>query len=131
MAQRGGQSERPPSDAEKPCVTCGRRITWRRKWARDWAQVKYCSDACRRGVDGQGKALEQAILDLLQARSRGASICPSEAARTVGGEGWRDLMEPARRAARRLVASGVVVITQGGRIVDPSTARGPIRVRFP
>ncbi|CAN5137476.1 hypothetical protein BH11ACT3_BH11ACT3_08460 [soil metagenome] len=38
-------------------------------------------------------------------------------------------MEPARRAARRLVASGDVVITQRGIVVDPSTARGPIRIR--
>jgi hypothetical protein len=38
-------------------------------------------------------------------------------------------MEQARQAARRLVAAGVAVITQGGRVVDPSTAKGPIRVR--
>jgi hypothetical protein len=38
-------------------------------------------------------------------------------------------MEPARRAARRLVAAGTLEITQGGRVVDPSTARGPIRLR--
>lgn len=33
----------------KTCIQCGRPFTWRRKWARDWEQVKYCSDACRRG----------------------------------------------------------------------------------
>jgi hypothetical protein len=38
-------------------------------------------------------------------------------------------MEPARAAARRLVADGEVEITQRGRVVDPSTARGPIRIR--
>ena len=37
-------------------------------------------------------------------------------------------MEPARRAAARLVAAGDVVVTQGGKVVDPSTAKGPIRV---
>jgi hypothetical protein len=47
----------------------------------------------------------------------------------VGGDGWRELMEPARRAARRLVATGSVQITQQGRVMDPSTARGPIRIR--
>ena len=55
---------------------------------------------------------------------------PSEAARAVGGEDWRPLMEPTRRAARRLVAAGDLVITQGGRVVDPSTAKGPIRLRL-
>jgi len=42
---------------------------------------------------------------------------------------WRALMEPARRAVRRLVAAGEVEITQGGRVVDPSTAKGQIWVR--
>jgi hypothetical protein len=32
----------------KPCVECGRKMTWRKKWERDWEQVKYCSDACRK-----------------------------------------------------------------------------------
>jgi hypothetical protein len=39
------------------------------------------------------------------------------------------LMEPARMAARRLVERGEVQITQGGRVVDPSHAKGPIRIR--
>jgi hypothetical protein len=34
---------------QKICAHCGRPFTWRRKWARDWEQVKYCSDACRQG----------------------------------------------------------------------------------
>lgn len=33
----------------KTCAHCGRPFAWRRRWARDWEQVKYCSDACRRG----------------------------------------------------------------------------------
>lgn len=79
-----------------------------------------------------GKRLEAAILDLLAERASTATICPSEAARAVGGAdevAWRGLMEPARAAARRLVARGDVVITQGGTVVDPDTVRGPIRVR--
>ncbi len=73
--------------------------------------------------------LSETILSLLAARADGATICPSEAARAVGSDDWRDLMEPARRAARRLVAAGAVEITQGGEVVDPSTATGPIRIR--
>lgn len=76
------------------------------------------------------RALEQAILELLRARSRGATLCPSEAARAVNPEDWQKLMDPARRAARRLVAQGRLEITQGGRVVDPSTAKGPIRLRL-
>lgn len=33
---------------EKPCACCGLPFAWRRKWARDWAQVRYCSERCRR-----------------------------------------------------------------------------------
>ena len=32
----------------KTCACCGRPFTWRKKWARDWDAVRYCSDACRR-----------------------------------------------------------------------------------
>lgn len=115
--------------ASKVCVTCGREIVWRKKWERDWDGVKYCSTACRRGLGEVDAALERAIVELLGRVKAGGTICPSEAARAVDAEGWRELMEPARRAARRLVVRGLVEITQGGRPVDPSTARGPIRVR--
>jgi hypothetical protein len=33
----------------KMCVTCGRPFAWRKKWARDWDNVKFCSDRCRIG----------------------------------------------------------------------------------
>jgi hypothetical protein len=105
-------------------------MTRRRRWEKNWADIKYCSARCRRaGVDATDQALEAAILGLLAARTAGASICPSEAARAVGGDDWRGLLERARAAARRLTARGRVEITQGGRPVDASTARGPIRVR--
>lgn len=128
--QRGG-ADAAASVAEKTCASCGRRIEWRAKWSRDWHSVRYCSDACRAGgVHPVDRELEDGIRSLLDRRAATASICPSEAARLVGGDdGWRELMEPARRAARRLVASGEVEITQSGRVVDPSSAKGPIRIR--
>lgn len=33
---------------QKLCAVCGRPFRWRRKWARVWEDVKYCSEACRR-----------------------------------------------------------------------------------
>ncbi len=121
------------------CATCGRTIEWRKKWERDWDNVKFCSDACRKHKPGaRDAALEAAILRLLHERGAGKTICPSEAARTVAGDGklsgdrvaWEPLMEPARAAARRLVAAGSIVITQGGHTVDASTAKGAIRLRL-
>ena len=120
-----------PETLVRFCDVCGRRIEWRRKWARDWENVRYCSRACRgRKLTTTDRRLEEVILELLRARGRGESICPSEAARATGGDDWTGLMEPARQAARRLAARDVVEITQRGRVVDGSTARGPVRVRL-
>ncbi|MGR3541927.1 MAG: DUF2256 domain-containing protein [Hasllibacter sp.] len=32
----------------KDCAACGRPFAWRRKWARVWDEVRYCSERCRR-----------------------------------------------------------------------------------
>jgi hypothetical protein len=48
----------------------------------------------------------------------------------VGGNNWRELMEPAREAARLLARAGEVQITQRGAVLDPDAVlRGPIRIR--
>jgi hypothetical protein len=83
------------------------------------------------GVDDVGARLEWAIGALLDDRRAGATICPSEAARAVDPEGWRELMPAARAAAGRLAAAGQVEVTQRGEVVDVATARGPVRVRRP
>lgn len=33
---------------EKICMACGRPFSWRKKWEKNWADVKYCSDRCRK-----------------------------------------------------------------------------------
>lgn len=35
----------------KTCAGCGLPFAWRKKWARDWEEVRFCSERCR------GKAL--------------------------------------------------------------------------
>jgi hypothetical protein len=73
---------------------------------------------------------EAAILDLLAHRDAGKTICPSDAARALGGdEGFRPLMPLVRDAARALVAARRIEVTQSGRRVDLDTARGAIRLR--
>jgi hypothetical protein len=54
MAQRGGSGESHGAKtkngfAPKTCVRCARPFEWRKKWAKNWDEVKYCSDACRSG----------------------------------------------------------------------------------
>ncbi len=82
-------------------------------------------------MDDVGARLERAIEELLDERRPDASICPSEAARAVDPEGWRELMPEARAAAGRLAAAGEVEVTRGGEVVDVASARGPVRVRRP
>lgn len=77
----------------------------------------------------EGPDLRRAIVDKLAARAETSSICPSEVARDLSGDDWRDLMEPVRQAAGQLVEPGVVVITQGDQTVDLATVTGPIRIR--
>lgn len=114
----------------KSCACCGRTIEWRKKWERDWENVRYCSDACRkRKVDDADTALEEAILRLLARRGAGHTLCPSEVARALHPEDWEQWMERTRAAGRRLAARGKIVITQRRQGVDPSRAKGAIRFR--
>ncbi|BBY95501.1 hypothetical protein MGALJ_51700 [Mycobacterium gallinarum] len=76
------------------------------------------------------KKLREAILTLARERAPAKTICPSDAARAVGGDDWRDLMEGARDIARDLARAGDVEIMQRGEVIDPDAQwRGPIRIR--
>lgn len=126
-----GVMARPPVPS-KPCARCGRTIIWRKVWACDWDSVRRCSDNCHKhGLGDVDRQFEASLELLLDGRSASASVCPSEAARAVGADDWSELIEPARMAARRLVATGRAEVTHGGQVIDPSRFRGPIRVRRP
>ena len=72
--------------------------------------------------------LRASMLELLAGRAPTSTIGPRDAARAVGGEGWRDAMPLARDVAARLADEGVVEVRQQGRRVDVRTARGPVRI---
>jgi len=46
---------------EKICVQCQRPFRWRKKWERCWDEVRYCSDACRKGTPrgGAGRTIRK------------------------------------------------------------------------
>jgi len=48
MAKMRKKSDLP----QKTCATCGLPFVWRKKWAKDWDAVRYCSDKCR-GAKGE------------------------------------------------------------------------------
>ncbi len=33
---------------EKICKVCQKPFSWRKKWERDWQNVLYCSEKCKR-----------------------------------------------------------------------------------
>ena len=73
--------------------------------------------------------IERTIRELLAQRDEGKTICPSDAARALDADGFRELMQPVRRVARDMVERGELEVTQKGRVVDIDTARGAIRLR--
>jgi hypothetical protein len=86
------------------------------------------------GSMSQTDDLEAAILRLAAERGAGRTICPSEAARAIGGDhpdGWGPLMQPIRRIAVRLMKEGRIIITRKGRPVDPDDFRGVYRLSLP
>ena len=110
----------------KICLGCGREIEPRKKWAKQWDQIKYCSEKCRRNKKSSN--FETQIMDLLKIRGFDKTICPSEIL-PDNQKSDHLIMEQVRSSARLLVAQGEIVITQKGQIVDPSTAKGPIRLK--
>lgn len=90
--------------------------------ARLWHAVRYAGGVTPRGV-------ELAIMKMLEARHP-RTVCPSEVARGIDGEAWRQLMPAVREAASRLAKRGRVDALQKGEKVDALLARGPIRLRL-
>ena len=56
MGFKGNKASLP----SKTCIVCGREMTWRKSWAKNWDEVKYCSDACRAKKQASVTAAEPA-----------------------------------------------------------------------
>lgn len=83
------------------------------------------------GAGSDEARLRAAILALADHRGPDSSICPSDAARAVGGDRWRDLTALGREIALELARDGTVDVTQRGAAIDPRRRpRGPIRIRI-
>jgi hypothetical protein len=91
-------SQRDSCVPSKVCPVCGRGFHWRRKWASDWASVRFCSDACRR----RGDADPQVLVDL---RARVMAL-PARSWVRVREVLAGDTDEQNQLAALRLLAAG-------------------------
>ena len=107
---------------DKTCIKCGRSFSWRKKWARTWEEVRYCSASCRRHrINATDRNLEKKILNAISSAPTGSIVLddlkhtPKEA-------------EPLRQAARRLAVAGHIVMRKNGRTIDPRTLQGSVVV---
>ena len=79
------------------------------------------------------KAIEECIMNLVNKRGIGKTICPSEVPRKLyNANTWRSKMELTRTVALRLVRNGKIVIKQKGKVIDIDNGfKGPIRLSLP
>ena len=80
--------------------------------------------------------IKTALLALIAQRGEESSACPSEVARALAPEDWRDLMPRVRQVAGQLALRGLLDVSQGGESVPTTTLpngpwKGPIRIRVP
>ena len=71
------------------------------------------------------------ILKLVAERGAGKTICPSEAARAIGGAQWRDIMPTIHAAAKELAEGGAVELRQSGLQCGTEGIVGPYRIAGP
>ncbi len=77
--------------------------------------------------EGRRTRLAATVRALLRHRN-GTTICPSDAARVVGGALWRDIMPVVRDVAHDLAQHRLVVVQQKGERVEVHQARGAVRI---
>lgn len=78
------------------------------------------------------RAIERALLELLDGRDAASSVCPSEVARRLWPTAWREHMGDVRAVARDLAAQGRLRVTQRGHVLDPHVPwRGAVRLARP
>ena len=75
--------------------------------------------------------IEDEIMRLVNLRGPKKSICPSEAARHLGGADYQEIMPRVRDVAGQLIRNRKIRATQKGQTVNPESARGPIRLALP
>ena len=72
---------------------------------------------------------EAAIDALARHRFPDRTICPSDAARVIGGPGWRRHMDLVRSVAADMAARQLIDVLQRGEVVTGRDWRGPVRLR--
>lgn len=75
------------------------------------------------------KDIRKKILELTDKVGPDKTICPSEVARHLWPQGWREQMDEVREVAKTLREEGEIEICQKGEPVSDEKFTGPIRLR--
>jgi hypothetical protein len=75
--------------------------------------------------------LDDLILDLVEERGQGKTVCPSEVARAKRDDNWQQLMGEIRVRAVKLAKDGRIAIYRKGKPADPDAFKGVYRLGFP
>jgi hypothetical protein len=76
------------------------------------------------------QAIIMAILSTATQRGPYKTTCPSEVARELFPDNWRNHMDEVRNAAIALSDEGKIIITQKGERIDTKDIKGPIRIKI-
>jgi len=74
--------------------------------------------------------IQAAILRIAKKRGSQKSTCPSEIARMLFPNDWRNHMKDVVNEAIQLHHNGRVVITQKSKPVDIDRIKGPVRIKL-
>jgi hypothetical protein len=75
-------------------------------------------------------SIQHCILEMATERGADKTICPSEVARALFPENWRNHMDEVRNVAFELRDTHQVLITQKGETLNNNDIKGPIRIKI-
>lgn len=79
----------------------------------------------------KNKLIRARLLEFARKRGKYKTFCPSEIARSIDKENWRDLMHSVKLEGKKMVNENLLLCTQKGKPLDPLHAKGPIRFGLP
>ena len=113
----------------KVCASCGRAFTWRKKWAKNWEQVRYCSTRCRsKGTILPQDPLIQAVFDALK-RVPSKRACTVDAIEQALHEQGHSAQQT-RVALRTMIHAGQISSMEGNKRIAPERLKGNSTLRL-
>ena len=79
----------------------------------------------------KNQLIRSRLLEFARKRGENKTFCPSEIARSIDKENWRDLMHSVRLEGKKMVSENLLICTQKGKPMDPLLAKGQIRFGLP